>query len=363
MAKFDRSQWKPTPISAVQEEENRSKETARFFGSNNYTTYYTIEDGENEFRILPNHEPGKSAYVATRTALLECEGDKYENGQIVGKEVRNRKVFIATTHSAGKMKEDPIETYIEFAQELAKSQFDDPKQQEKFLNPIRGYRQGTKWVPGILPNSEFVAYVVGKQGIGRVNLRNKWLKDMQDLSIQQTAGDVIAIDIFSHPTQGFPLVIHKGLSAQNRTEYKVYTRPLKVGEGWDDFFKKYAITDEQWNTWENLPHLNDLFVGSYSQKDFNMALDGLKRFDEKHGYNTHIQKLRRSIMFQIEKTTLIAEIMENAPYVAPMFQAIGMHCMGCAMASGENVEEACAAHGVDVDKFVEKVNEFIAAQG
>ena len=285
MAKFDRSQWKPTPISAVQEEENRSKETARFFGSNNYTTYYTIEDGENEFRILPNHEPGKSAYVATRTALLECEGDKYENGQIVGKEVRNRKVFIATTHSAGKMKEDPIETYIEFAQELAKSQFDDPKQQEKFLNPIRGYRQGTKWVPGILPNSEFVAYVVGKQGIGRLNLRNKWLKDMQDLSIQQTAGDVIAIDIFSHPTQGFPLVIHKGLSAQNQTEYKVYTRPLKVGEGWDDFFKKYAITDEQWNTWENLPHLNDLFVGSYSQKDFNMALDGLKRFDEKHGYN------------------------------------------------------------------------------
>ena len=86
-------------------------------------------------------------------------------------------------------------------------------------------------------------------------------------------------------------------------------------------------------------------------------------------------------MYQIEKTTLIAEIMENAPFVAPMFQAIGMHsmaqpmqcmpmfqangmhCMGCAMASGENVEEACAAHGVDVDKFVDKVNEFIAAQG
>ena len=68
-------------------------------------------------------------------------------------------------------------------------------------------------------------------------------------------------------------------------------------------------------------------------------------------------------MYQIEKTTLIAEIMENAPFVAPMFQASGTHCMGCAMASGENVEEACAAHGVDVDKFVEKVNEFIAAQG
>ena len=61
-------------------------------------------------------------------------------------------------------------------------------------------------------------------------------------------------------------------------------------------------------------------------------------------------------MYQIEKDTLIAEIMENAPYVTPMFQAIGMHCMGCAMASGENVEEACEAHGVDVNKFVKAVN-------
>jgi len=67
-------------------------------------------------------------------------------------------------------------------------------------------------------------------------------------------------------------------------------------------------------------------------------------------------------MFQIEKYTLISEIMENAPYCVPLFQAIGMHCMGCAMASGEDVEEACAAHGVDVDMFCKQVNEFIASQ-
>ena len=57
-------------------------------------------------------------------------------------------------------------------------------------------------------------------------------------------------------------------------------------------------------------------------------------------------------MYQIEKTTLIAEIMENAPFVAPMFQAIGMHCMGCALASGATLEQACAAHGVDPDEFL-----------
>ena len=66
---------------------------------------------------------------------------------------------------------------------------------------------------------------------------------------------------------------------------------------------------------------------------------------------------------EITRETLISEIIDNCPQAFPVFQEIGMHCMGCAMASGENVEEACAAHGVDVDKFVEKVNEFIAAQG
>ena len=68
-------------------------------------------------------------------------------------------------------------------------------------------------------------------------------------------------------------------------------------------------------------------------------------------------------MYQIEKETVIGEILINAPSTAPLFQAIGMHCLGCAMASGETVEEACAVHGVDPDLFVEKVNEFIAAQG
>ena len=65
-------------------------------------------------------------------------------------------------------------------------------------------------------------------------------------------------------------------------------------------------------------------------------------------------------MYEITKKTIIADIMINAPEAQPLFRSIGMHCMGCAMASGENVEEACAAHGVDADAFVAKLNEFLA---
>ncbi len=66
-------------------------------------------------------------------------------------------------------------------------------------------------------------------------------------------------------------------------------------------------------------------------------------------------------MYQVTKDTVIADIMRNAPDTLPVFQSIGMHCMGCAMASGENVEQACEAHGVDPDAFVKKLNAFIAA--
>ena len=48
-------------------------------------------------------------------------------------------------------------------------------------------------------------------------------------------------------------------------------------------------------------------------------------------------------MFQVTKDTIISEILMNAPETMPLFQQIGMHCMGCALSSGESVEEADAA--------------------
>ncbi len=62
---------------------------------------------------------------------------------------------------------------------------------------------------------------------------------------------------------------------------------------------------------------------------------------------------------EITRETLISEIVENCPQAMPAFQAIGMHCMGCAMASGETLEEACAAHGVDPDEFLDALREYL----
>ena len=60
---------------------------------------------------------------------------------------------------------------------------------------------------------------------------------------------------------------------------------------------------------------------------------------------------------KIEKETIIGDILDVAPQAAPLFFAIGMHCLGCPSSRSETVEEACAVHGIDVDKLLELVNE------
>lgn len=64
-------------------------------------------------------------------------------------------------------------------------------------------------------------------------------------------------------------------------------------------------------------------------------------------------------MFEISRDTMISEILANAPEAMPVFQNIGMHCLGCAMASGETLEQACYAHGVDPDWFVTELKAYL----
>ena len=65
-------------------------------------------------------------------------------------------------------------------------------------------------------------------------------------------------------------------------------------------------------------------------------------------------------MAEFTKDTVISDVLAVAPESAPVFLSIGMHCLGCAMASGETIEEACAVHGVNVDAFIVALNDFVA---
>ena len=64
-------------------------------------------------------------------------------------------------------------------------------------------------------------------------------------------------------------------------------------------------------------------------------------------------------MVEFDRDTIVSEVLAKAPEAAPLFRAIGMHCLGCALSSGETLEEACNVHGVDVDDFIEQLNDFV----
>lgn len=59
----------------------------------------------------------------------------------------------------------------------------------------------------------------------------------------------------------------------------------------------------------------------------------------------------------ITKDMKISELLKQKPEAGPVLQEIGMHCLGCAIASMETIEEAADVHGVDIEELLKKINE------
>lgn len=59
---------------------------------------------------------------------------------------------------------------------------------------------------------------------------------------------------------------------------------------------------------------------------------------------------------KITKENTIKEILEMCPSCAPVFMEYGMHCLGCAIAAGETLEQAAAMHNVNLEEMLLKLN-------
>ena len=63
---------------------------------------------------------------------------------------------------------------------------------------------------------------------------------------------------------------------------------------------------------------------------------------------------------QVEKTMSLGQVLQADRGTARIFMEFGMHCLGCPHATAESLEEACAAHGANVDELVHQLNEYFA---
>lgn len=64
----------------------------------------------------------------------------------------------------------------------------------------------------------------------------------------------------------------------------------------------------------------------------------------------------------VNKNMNIMEILQLDEAIAGILMDAGMHCLGCVMAHSEDLEQACAVHGIDADKLVDKINAYLEAK-
>jgi hybrid cluster-associated redox disulfide protein len=63
-------------------------------------------------------------------------------------------------------------------------------------------------------------------------------------------------------------------------------------------------------------------------------------------------------MTKITKDMVISEVLDMDRGTVPIFFKNGLHCLGCAMASGESLAEACEVHGIDCDTLLHELNSY-----
>lgn len=59
---------------------------------------------------------------------------------------------------------------------------------------------------------------------------------------------------------------------------------------------------------------------------------------------------------KISSDMTFADVISKYPKTAEVFIKHGMHCIGCAMAMSETIEQGAMAHGMDIKKLLEDLN-------
>lgn len=64
----------------------------------------------------------------------------------------------------------------------------------------------------------------------------------------------------------------------------------------------------------------------------------------------------------ITKDMSIMDVVQKYPETVDVFAMSGMGCIGCMAANFENIEQGAMAHGIDVDRLMDALNEVADAQ-
>jgi hypothetical protein len=196
----------------------------------------------------------------------------------------NKKIFNSKIHGNSEIL-DVIEEYIKFADKFFKENLDpDTAKKKKAL--ITGYRDsGKKWHSGIMPNSGWICYIFnwdGEKKFSRFEMWDKHMIQIEELYVAFDGEDEpLAIDPFSDEVEGVALIVERSKDEKGKDQYKISDVRQRTGSR-EKFLKQFALTPDQISEVNEKEPLKAIYENVYSRKDFELALNGLDLFDEKH---------------------------------------------------------------------------------
>lgn len=273
--KFDRNQFKATQVDTMKDQEKEVRAKHPSGGSNRAEVLSLKKDGtQNKLRIYPKHPNSKSFWYPKVVHWLKIQATD-DNGKPMfddnGKPIiKNRPIFNSKVH--GGTEKDVVEEYINAVFKLA-SEIQDEKSRENFLKHLKGYKtMDGKYVSGIIARTSWTCYGELNGDFGRVELPVTVKDRLQEIaSTQDDSEGIIVVDPFTDIDTGRRVFIT--FNPQEKDPKKMYAAAI-------DFNKVSPLTDEQFEKLCEQKSLEEIYTNCYKAETFQLALEGLKRFDE-----------------------------------------------------------------------------------
>lgn len=279
MQTIDRSKYKSTLLTEL-DVPSQGTQTNNYQNERNYLQ---LNPGLNKFRLYPAHADGGGSKFAEPAEFfwIEIEADEYLNGQKTGARVlKKKRVFDALTHSSY-IKKDPIREYIKYAEKVIKDTITDEKEKTDKLGLLAHYQYGLK--------SQKVYYVYAQRIVnnklgefGLLELKPSLMNRLSQIASVEGVEDVLGIEPYTDINDGYPIAITYNKGGDPRLTYS-----LELDKSFDRVTKQlitYPFSDQDLLLFESKESLYSLYRNVYKRRDFELAIEGIQRFDAKNGF-------------------------------------------------------------------------------
>lgn len=272
--KFNRDQFKATRVSQLEEQSKQVDQLTKKSGRAGVLEL-NRDGSKNRLRIFPKH-PGTDSYIFPKTVhflkvtYTDKDGNpvKDDNGQV---KVGKRPIFNSRIH--GGTPKDIIDEYINFIYKRAYELYpNDETTRKNYLKTVEGYRSGQSYIPGIKAQTRWVVYGNLNGKFGRVELPTAVKNKLNEIAASQDDEEgAIIVDPFTGIDDGRKVFI--SYHADEKDPGKKYSAGI-------DLHKTTPLTDEEFEDFCERQPLQEIYHLAYKRKDFMMAIEGLKTFDE-----------------------------------------------------------------------------------